>query len=899
MDTNPIKGKTQGHRINIQSKDHETLLNVIDDLRSQGISRFIDLPQIIVCGDQSSGKSSVLEAVSGLRFPTKDALCTRFATELILRRHTEVASKVTIVPDANRPEKEKEQLQNFQSEDNVYENLGTITEDASEAMGLDGSSKNFSLDVLRIELSGPEQPHLTLVDLPGLFHVGSKSQSDADAEAVKSLVTGYMQKSRSIILAVVSAKNDFNNQIITKYAKDFDNDGQRTLGVITKPDTLPAGSDSEKQFFELAENKDVKFRLGWHVLKNRSYEERDCSNEERHLLEKQFFSTSIWMSLPPSQVGITTFKHRLSTVLQRQILSELPSLMADVVKGIQECQMRLNRLGASRGSIADQRRYLHSISEAFTTTVKEAVRGRYDSVYFGDPSTENGFDKRIRAKIYDMCQEFARTIRVRGHKYQVVKPAPEHPSTIPPYRVSKEYRLSTVKELIKRNRGTELVTGAKEPNVTALFREQSSAWASIATDHAQAIFEMVKRSILLALDYTCDESTRRGVLSYIIKPALAKIKQGFDEAVQKTLYQHVHGVLLTLNHYLTENLQKVRLEHIKERTAEQLESYFRVNPREGSFSSLTPSMVVNVNSLLNHLSKQNTEADMENFDCEEALRLMQAYYKASVAQKQFIDDFANYAVEQDLMIKLESIFAPDSIFGLEESTIEDIAGETDESKVEREQSSKKMATLKLALDVLERLDRRNTMGKSSFRSILSVPTVAEVIQLIRDSRYGDVLEDTDEEVETEDSTTERVVEASSQVAVGSIEESIDEGRSESVGTSSDATADELVENPKPLSTQFAKSRWHMHPFDLNHPLISLRARQFLSQIASTYPDHVLRTIQSIVMIRSKYEKMNAQQRLAYTEKYRLQAAVLGNGSSNYLRMNCIVRCMHSWESAQG
>jgi hypothetical protein len=63
-------------QISLQSKDHEELLDIIDHLRGQGISRYIDLPQLIVCGDQSSGKSSVLEAVSGLRFPTKDNLCT-------------------------------------------------------------------------------------------------------------------------------------------------------------------------------------------------------------------------------------------------------------------------------------------------------------------------------------------------------------------------------------------------------------------------------------------------------------------------------------------------------------------------------------------------------------------------------------------------------------------------------------------------------------------------------------------------------------------------------------------------------------------------------------------------------------------------------------------------------
>jgi GTP1/Obg family GTP-binding protein len=58
--------------VSLQSKDHEDLLNIIDLLRSQGISRYVDLPQLIVCGEQSSGKSSVLEAVSGVRFPSND-----------------------------------------------------------------------------------------------------------------------------------------------------------------------------------------------------------------------------------------------------------------------------------------------------------------------------------------------------------------------------------------------------------------------------------------------------------------------------------------------------------------------------------------------------------------------------------------------------------------------------------------------------------------------------------------------------------------------------------------------------------------------------------------------------------------------------------------------------------
>ena len=74
-----------------------------------------------------------------------------------------------------------------------------------------------------------------------------------------------MKEPRSVILAVVSAKNDFANQIILKLARDADPSGKRTLGVITKPDTLVPGSESETMFVSLAKNQNVEFRLGWHV----------------------------------------------------------------------------------------------------------------------------------------------------------------------------------------------------------------------------------------------------------------------------------------------------------------------------------------------------------------------------------------------------------------------------------------------------------------------------------------------------------------------------------------------------------------------------------------------------------------------------------------------------------
>jgi len=110
----------------------------------------------------------------------------------------------------------------------------------------------------------------TLVDLPGLIHATNKAQTETDKELILNLVKEYMKNPRTIILAVVSAKNDYANQIILDHCRKIDEQGRRTLGIITKPDFLREGTDNELTWIKLAQNKDIYLERGWHMLKNRS-----------------------------------------------------------------------------------------------------------------------------------------------------------------------------------------------------------------------------------------------------------------------------------------------------------------------------------------------------------------------------------------------------------------------------------------------------------------------------------------------------------------------------------------------------------------------------------------------------------------------------------------------------
>ena len=613
--------------LSLQSKDHGQLLDVIDLLRSQGISHYVRLPQLIVCGDQSSGKSSVLEAVSGVRFPTKENLCTRFATELVLRRDSMANATVAIIPGTERSDKEKEKLLGFKAPTVRIDDFPSLIEAAKEAMGLGSGAKAFSDDVLRVEISGPEQPHLTLVDLPGLIHAEGKQQSTEDVQLVSSLVRSYMANTRSIILAVVSAKNDHANQIVTKLARDVDPKGVRTLGIITKPDTLRVGSESEKVFLDLAGNKDIVFRLGWHVLKNRDDDNRDCSLEERDEKEREFLSQGIWMSLPPKTLGIGALKPRLSTVLKDQIVSELPNLIRDIQAGIDDSRSTLIRLGEARGTLQEQRLYLVHVSQSFSSLVKAAVDGVYVHEFFGDAMTLAGFRKRLRAVVQDVLLKFAADMRREGHSQEITEDASPQKKASTPKQISRSDFLGDVRELVRKSRGCEL-PGTFNPLIIGdLFYQQSKPWKQLVERYSEKILDATRTSLELISLHTTDETTSEGLLQEVIDPAMERYADQLESKVTEILRPHQKGHPITYNHYFTETIQKARKEHAKKDQARQLNAFFKIKPDMGS-SHVSSHQGFHTGDLLEALN-QRTEADMDRYACSEAVDCMEAYYKVS------------------------------------------------------------------------------------------------------------------------------------------------------------------------------------------------------------------------------------------------------------------------------
>lgn len=687
----------------LQSKDHRGLLDIIDQLRSQGFSRYVDLPEIIVCGDQSAGKSSVLEAISGMSFPTKDNVCTRFATELILRRHPTESVKISITPGSDRYQQEKDLLQRWQPQENIKDvGLESVIEEAKSIMGLT-TSRLFSNDILRVELSGPTQPHLTMVDLPGLFRAGNKEQSADNVEMVKQMVTRYMKRDRSIILAVVSAKNEYVLQDVTEFASKADPEGLRTLGLITKPDKLDEGSDSEASWVRLASNEDVELTLGWHVLKNRSYEQREFTSAQRDEDEEQFFSRGAWARMDPELCGVKSLKSRLSSVLREQILKQLPSLVADVERGIEGCNSRLARLGDARESPEQQLRYLTRISDEFTNLMTAAIKGNYSNTFFRDVAGLDGYEKRLRAVVQNRLEAFQTEMLVDGQSLFIVDNDDEQ--TYGDRSISRYAYVEKVKDQMSYRRGCEL-PGLFNPDIISdLFAKQCQPWREIVASMTRDILDSVYRTTKHIVKHMAADDVADKLL-VLLNTRIEEYEQNLESKVEELLLAHYEQHSITYNHQLTENVQKAQQARRKRAMEKKLAETFGIQTGHDFKIHTTTVRIMD-------LYFDEFELDMRRYGSSLAVDYMEAYYK--VAFDRFVDDVSALAIEECLIRKLPNLLKPSRVFELDQDEIQRLVGESEETASVRTKLSEKRTLLQKGLQDLKGFQTHRD------RSVSSVP----------------------------------------------------------------------------------------------------------------------------------------------------------------------------------
>ncbi|KAI5117486.1 hypothetical protein M0805_009549 [Coniferiporia weirii] len=338
----------------------------------------IDIPRIAVIGGQSAGKSSLVEAVSGIRVPRDGGTCTRCPMEVNLisasgvwscritlrlefdhagNRLTEVLCIPFGSPLTSRDDVELT-LRRAQAAilNHHRESADTFllkSRDDLEYYRTPGAFKNgtlkFSKNAVVVDIFDDDCANLSFVDLPGLIQNDEQQTVELVENLVRANITGHC-----LILVTIPMSDDMENQRAMRIALEMDADRERTIGVLTKPDTLTVGAlSARRKWRDLLignerSNGTHALKLGYYCVKLADDAERanNPSSSERNASESSFFSTtSPWdVVRNRSHFGVLNLVNDLSRHLTGLLDSILPKLREQAERELDACLKALSEL---------------------------------------------------------------------------------------------------------------------------------------------------------------------------------------------------------------------------------------------------------------------------------------------------------------------------------------------------------------------------------------------------------------------------------------------------------------------------------------------------------------------------------------------------------------------------
>ncbi|KAI0319289.1 P-loop containing nucleoside triphosphate hydrolase protein [Amylostereum chailletii] len=338
------------------------MLNLINRMRSTGAQLDLDLPVIAVIGSQSAGKSSLIESISGITLPRASGTCTRCPTECLLAHTSEpwrcvvslrLVTDVHGVPLSQPSTVEfggpifsksdvtdrirRAQLAILNPSTDAQDFLDTVNEDPEQR------ELSFSSNCVCLHIAGKDVEDLSFVDLPGLIVGGQQNER----ELVQNLAESYIKKPSCIILLTVACETDFENQSAHRLAEQYDPRGFRTIGVLTKPDRIPAG---EEDIWLRMIKADGGEKIDWYCIKNPGSKaiKGGITWEESRTQEREFFSqVPPWVTLEwiySQRLGTDRLTHRLANTLTELITRRLPELQSELDKLLDQTEKSIEKL---------------------------------------------------------------------------------------------------------------------------------------------------------------------------------------------------------------------------------------------------------------------------------------------------------------------------------------------------------------------------------------------------------------------------------------------------------------------------------------------------------------------------------------------------------------------------
>ncbi|KAL0066769.1 hypothetical protein AAF712_006160 [Marasmius tenuissimus] len=359
-----------------------------------------NLPKIAVIGGQSSGKSSLIEAISKITVPRDDGTCTRCPMECTTSTASTWSCDIYLREnyDANGNELSQPRRPDFKS---GITNPGELelwirraqaavlclghrspsefhkmnADETKALLESDEKALHFSKNIVGVDVKGPDATPLTFIDLPGLIY---NTKDPAAIKLVKNLIRSSIvggKDSNTVILVVIPMTGEMEGQEAMRFATEYDSSGVRTVVALTKPDNVGLGdTGAQRRWKKILDGEGSKLKHGYYCVR--------LPNDEDRKMDSQAFLTKVedcYNSPPWSDVanrnafGVQNLVSSLSKLLVDLIESNLPKLRKQVATLLQQHEAELTSLPPLPVDPANIR--MRRLFDQFLRAVDSVVKG--------------------------------------------------------------------------------------------------------------------------------------------------------------------------------------------------------------------------------------------------------------------------------------------------------------------------------------------------------------------------------------------------------------------------------------------------------------------------------------------------------------------------------------------
>ncbi|KAG9255558.1 P-loop containing nucleoside triphosphate hydrolase protein [Emericellopsis atlantica] len=404
------------HGIGRKIKAHNDTLG---ELQALGVSHDVPLPELVLVGDQSAGKSSVMSGLANLDLPRSEGTCTRCPLHIRVSKSNDWSCRVSLskqyrydppdtaiveddVTDTNPffpwrrlPNVQILEFKTVHDKSEIegllrWAQVAILNDNHSHQQFIPGSGAiamnvpieqaqaetvaKFSPNVVFLEIKGPGMPNLSFYDMPGIFQNPADASDQYLVKVVQNLSKFYICRQSAIIICSMPMNTDAENSCTFGFIRQLDAT-RRTIGVLTKADLLSDNAD-RRQWLRIMNGNAHTVGLGYFITSRPHGKDLDeLTRWEAGMFDQHTIEWPSEFHVFASRCGVEKLKHFLSERLGEQFAKSLPSI-EEKVRG------KLGRVLSELRSLPDVpdnvelevQRSLQKFSDAARNSIKEFMK---------------------------------------------------------------------------------------------------------------------------------------------------------------------------------------------------------------------------------------------------------------------------------------------------------------------------------------------------------------------------------------------------------------------------------------------------------------------------------------------------------------------------------------------